>query len=180
MFQLVCNPLDAGTNKLGTIIPNPPDNTQVWRWIVANQDLDLVTIPTYVASSHTWVPEATLNPGEGFFVLGGGDFTNTFVGNVLQGSLTNPIAGNGLFQAIGSMVPIGGYLSNVLSGYPATDNDQVWVWLTGNQDLDLVNIPTWIASQNKWSPDYNIPVGDGFFLLRAGAPVNYVRSFTVQ
>jgi len=180
MFTLVCNPLNQAVNDLDNIIKTPPDNTQVWRWLVGAQDLDLVNIPTYSAAQTRWIPNATLNPGEGFFVVGGGDFTNVFVGDVLQGALSNPIAGNSQFQAIGSMVPVGGYLSNVLAQYPAVDNDQVWVWLTGVQDLDVVNIPTYSAAQSKWLPDYNIPVGDGFFLVRAGGPVNYVRNFTVQ
>jgi len=180
LFTLVCNPLSNGANDLKTIIPSPPDNTQVWRWVTAIQDLDTTTIPTYVAATQTWNPNPVINPGEGFFVVAGANFTNTFVGNVLQGSLTNPIAGNQAFQAIGSMVPVGGYLSNTLAQYPAVDNDQVWVWLTGVQDLDTVNIPTYIAATSTWSPDYNIPVGDGFFLVRSGGPVNYVRNFTVQ
>jgi hypothetical protein len=179
-FVLVCNPLNNPTNDLNTVIATAPDNTQVWRWLVGIQDLDTTTIPTYSAAQHKWIPDSTLNPGEGFFVVGGADFTNTFVGEVLQGALSINLVGNGNFEAIGSKVPVGGSLTNVLAQYPATDNDQVWLWRTDLQDFDTVNIPTWSAAQNKWIPDANLTAGDGFFLVRAGGPVTYTRNFTVQ
>src|SRR5260370_42625696 len=55
-FTLVCNPLDDGTNTLGSILQNPPDNTQVFRWSVAAQDLS-PTISTYSAAQAKWVPD---------------------------------------------------------------------------------------------------------------------------
>jgi len=179
-FVLVCNPFNAATNDLNTILPGPPDNTQVWRWLVAKQDLDTVTIPTYSFAQKTWVPNPVINPGEGFFVVGGSDFTNTFVGDVPQGTMTNSLVGGGNFEAIGSQVPIGGNLATVLAQYPATDNDQVWTWNVGLQDFNTAAVSTYSAAQAKWSPDANIAVGDGFFLVRAGGPVNWVRNFTVQ
>jgi hypothetical protein len=178
-FVLVSNPLKSGTNGLKEIMPNPPDNTQIWRWNVGLQDLD-ATIPTYSAGSGNWVPNAVLNPGEGFFVVAGANFTNTFVGEVLQGALSNPIVGGGNFQAVGSMVPVGGDLkNNVLKDYPALDNDQVWTWNVGLQDLNGT-ISTYSAGSSTWVPEANIPVADGFFLVRGGGPVNYVRNFTVN
>jgi hypothetical protein len=179
-FVFVSNPLNNSTNSLKNIIPNPPDNTQVWRWLVGAQDLDVANIATYSAGLQQWSPNPQINPGEGIFVVAGGDFTNTFVGEVPQGALSKSLVGNGNFEALGSLVPVGGSLTNVLAQYPATDNDQVWRWLVGAQDLDVANISTYSAGLGQWQPDANIPVGDGFFLVRAGGPVNYVRNFTVQ
>lgn len=179
-FVFVSNPLNNNTNSLKDIIPNPPDNTQVWRWLVGAQDLDVANIATYSSALQQWVPNPQINPGEGFFVVGGGDFTNTFVGEVSQGALTIPLVGNGNFEAIGSKAPVGGSLTNVLAQYPATDNDQVWTWNTGLQDLNVGSISTYSAALSQWTPDSNIPVGDAFFLVRAGGPVNYTRNFTVQ
>jgi hypothetical protein len=177
-FTFVSNPLNSNTNSLKDIIPNPPDNTQVFRWNVSAQDFDAV-IPTYVASSASWSPNPQIKAGEGFFVAAGGDFTNTFVGEVRQGSTTVALAGNGNFEAIASPVPIGGSVATVLTGYTPTDNDQVFTWNVTAQDLDST-IPTYIASSSSWSPAGNVNVGDGFFLVRAGGPVNWVRNFTVQ
>jgi hypothetical protein len=177
-FTLVCNPLDAGTNDLATVLPGVPDNTIVYTWNVGIQDLDPTT-PTYSAAQSKWIPNQTVSPGQGFFVVGGGTFTNTFVGNVIQGSITNPIAGNGNFQAVSALAPVGGSLTNVLAAYPATDGDVVYTWNVGIQDFDPT-LPTWSAAQSKWLPDANIAVGDGFFLVRQGGPVNYILNFTVQ
>jgi len=179
-FVLVCNPFNAATNDLNTIIPNAPDGTQVWRWLVDKQDLDVNNIASYSAANKAWAPNPVLNPGEGFFVVAGSDFTNTFVGDVPQGSLTNALVGNSAFEAIGSKVPVGGNLATVLAGYPATDGDQVWTWNTALQDFNVSDVASYSAAQSKWNPDATVAVGDAFFLVRAGGPVNYVRNFTVQ
>jgi hypothetical protein len=137
--------------------------------------------PTYFQATHTWNPDVVIKPGEGFFVIASADFTNTFVGEVAQGSITNPvpIIGNGGYVAVSSPVPLGGSLTNILAGYPATDQDLVNTWNVGTQDLDAVQY-TYFQATGKWQPDANIPVGDGFFLIRSGPQVTWVRNFTVQ
>jgi hypothetical protein len=128
------------------------------------------------------VPNPVILPGEGFFVVNGnpsGTYTNTFVGEVKQGSTTIAIAGNSAYQAIGSPVPIGGNITNVLSGYVPSDNDIVQLWNVGLQDLDPV-VPTYVQSSGKWVPEVSFNVADGFFLVRANPGVNWVRNFTVQ
>ena len=181
-FVMVCNPLSQATNDLNHIIPNPPDSTTVFRWDVVNQGLDGNTVPTYSAGSQSWIPNSIINPGEGFILgSGGGPFTNTFVGNVLQGALSLPVTGNGNANMIGSMVPVsGGLLTNVLAQYPASDSDNVFLWDVVNQGLDGNTIPTYSAGSGAWIPDANIAVGQGFILSRAAGPVTYTRNFTVQ
>lgn len=180
-FTIASNPLKNGGNTLKEIIPNPPDGTLVFRWIAANQDLDLVTIPSYSVALSTWVPNSVIDPGEAFFVVANGDFTNTYVGEVMQGAnLSIPLTGDGNFDAIASIPPLGGALkNNVLGGYAGTDGDLVFVWLNNAEDFDLVNIPSYSLALDSWTPEANIPVGDGFFLVRAGGPATYTRSFTV-
>jgi hypothetical protein len=175
-FVLVNNPLQATNNTLNAIIPTAPDGSTVFKWSVANQDLD-VSSPTFIVGSG-WTPNATVSPGEGFFVVGGADFTNTFVGEVRQGALSTPLVGNFAFEAVGSQVPVGGTLSSVLTGYPAEDGDTVFPWSVANQDLSTTS-PTFITGSG-WTPDVNIAVGEGFFLSRGAGPVNWVRNFTVQ
>ena len=177
-YTLVCTPLDAGTNDLQTVFPSPPDGTTVQIWDIAAQDFSGTT-PQYDAGQKKWIPNATVAPGLGYFVVAGADFTNTFVGNVLQGSLTNSIVGGSAYQAIGSMVPVGGSLTNVLAGYQATDGDTVQMWDVATQDFSGTT-PQYDALQSKWIPDTSVPVGDGFFLVRTGGDTKYVRNFTVQ
>jgi hypothetical protein len=119
-------------------------------------------------------------PGVGFFVIAGADFTNTFVGEVLQGTLTNsvPLVGGGSYIALASMVPVGGSLTNVLAGYTPAPFDQVNLWDVPTQDFSTT-IPTFIGGQ--WTPDVNFPVGDGFFLIRSSSTTTtWIRNFTVQ
>jgi len=46
------------------------------------------------------------------------------------------------------------------------------------QDIDPT-VPQYFSSTGKWNKDYNFNVGDGFFLVRGGNPVTYVRTYTV-
>lgn len=179
-YVLVGNPLNGTNNNLGTIIPSPPNATVVNRWNSAIQDLD-ASQPTFFTASGKWVPDVVINPGEGFFVIAGANFTNTFVGNVPQGSLTNPvpIIGGGNYVAVAANVPIGGSLSNVLAGYVPSNADVVNTWNVGIQDLDSIQ-PTYFTATGKWTPDISLPVGDGFFLIRSGAATTWVQNFTVQ
>jgi hypothetical protein len=176
-YVLVANPLSNGANDLNTIIPNPPALTQVNIWDTSLQDFSS-TIPVFNAG--VWTPNVTLPPGQGFFVIAGADFTNTFVGNVLQGSVTNPVplVGGGNYLALGNAVPVGGSLVNVLAGYTPSNLDQVNLWDVSLQDFSST-IPVFNAG--TWTPDINLPVGDGFFLIRSSASTTtWVQNFTVQ
>src|SRR5437763_128751 len=77
-YTLVANPLSNGANDLNTIMPNAPAFSQVNIWDVSLQDFS-ATIPTF--NGGVWSPNVTLPPGQGFFVIAGANFTNTFVGN---------------------------------------------------------------------------------------------------
>lgn len=173
---MINNPLNNTNNDLNTLIPTAPDGTSVFKWDVANQDLDAI-VPTFVTGSG-WVPNGTINVGEGFFVASSEDFTNTFVGEVRQGNITNALVGNFSFEALGSPVPIGGSITNIMAGYPAADGDTIFPWSVANQDLDGTT-STYLVGPG-WTPEINIAVGDGFFLSRVDGPVNWVRNFTVQ
>jgi hypothetical protein len=179
-YVLVGNPLNGTNNDLNTIIPSPPNFTVVNRWNSSIQDLDPVQ-PIFSTSTGKWNPDSVLSPGEGFFVIAGANFTNTFVGNVPQGSLTNPIPiiGNGGYVALAANVPIGGSLTNVLAGYVPSNFDVVNLWNVGIQDLDPSQ-PIYSTATGKWNPDVNLAVGDGFFLIRAGGPTKWTQNFTVQ
>lgn len=175
-FVMVNNPLQAADNNLSTIIPAAPDGTTVFKWSVGLQDLDPTT-STFVVGPG-WTPDLAVAPGEGFFVSSSEDFTNTFVGEVRQGDLTTALVGNFNFEAIGSQVPIGGSITDVMAGYPAADGDTVYPWSVSAQDLDPIT-STYVVGPG-WTPAINIAVGDGFFLSRVDGPVNWVRNFTVQ
>ncbi len=173
-YVLLSNPLDNTNNDLNTIIPAAPAGTSVQTWNVALQDFDQA-IPTFAAGK--WTPNINIKPGQGFFVVPNGAFTNTFIGDVRQGSVTNVLAGNGNYEAIASTVPMGGSITNVLAQYPALSGDTIQIWNVALQDFDQT-VPTFAGG--KWTPDWNFAVGEGFFLVRNGPGVNYVRTFTVN
>jgi hypothetical protein len=152
-----------------------PDNTIVFQWNTTLQDFDPV-LPTYVAGSGTWTPNVAITQGQGIFVLAPSDFTNTFVGEVKQGTTTTPIAPG--FNGIASPVPIAGDVPTILAGIVATDNDLAFKWDTTVQDFGLIS--TYVAGSGTWTPTVNFAVGEGLFYLSGAAnTVNWVRNFTV-
>jgi hypothetical protein len=121
------------------------------------------------------VPNATVNPGTGFFVFAPSAYTNTFVGEVQQGSTTVPIPSN--FGLIASPPPIGGPVGTVLTGLPAADNDLAFKWDTAAQDF--LTIATYSAASSTWVPSVNFEVAEGILYFHNGAPASWVRNFTV-
>ncbi len=175
-FNLAANPLNAATNKLSALMSgaNVPDNTLVYLWDTTIQDIS-ATIPTFNAASKTWAPDYAIAPGQGFFVFAPANFTNTWVGDVLQGSITNTIKGS--FNSIASPVPIGGDVSVVLTNMPAVDNDLAMKWDTTAQDFTTVS--TYSAATKVWAPPVNFNVGEGIFYFYNGTSAQWVRNFTV-
>jgi hypothetical protein len=132
-----------------------------------------------VNSGGGWAGPATtttLNPGEAAFIYNPftTNFTVTFVGTVLQGSLTNSLATS--FNLASSIVPQAGGVTSVL-GLTPTPTDEVFIY-------DPVNgYSTSIAtSATAWQPsEPNLKVGQGFFYFTGNANGNsWVRTFNVN
>jgi hypothetical protein len=172
-YALIANQLNTTNNTLASVIPNPPPNTQFYKYTTGVgyasyqfDEFDLV-----------WAPDGntTLNPGEGGFIRnpGGSPMSITFVGEVLQGSLTNAVPTGYSIRA--SKVPQAGGVTSVLQ-FPAGPNDQVYKYIPNSgytsfqfDEFDLV-----------WAPsEPNFAVGESFFVNKV-AGTNWVRSFTVQ
>src|SRR4051794_29904448 len=87
-FAMIANPLNTTNNKISSVLVLPDANagTQVWKWTGATY-----TSAIWQGVADGWTqPNLTLNPGEGCFIkLSGTPYTNTWVGEVMQGSLTN-------------------------------------------------------------------------------------------
>jgi len=126
---LAANPLDAGDNSVSNLFTAALNPTAangagftVFTWngsfFSANQ------LDQFGGGWST--PGQQLPPGSGMFVFNGtgAPVTNTFVGNVMQGLLTNALpAGDSL---VGSKVPIG---TNVVAlGLSASLGDTIFMW----------------------------------------------------
>jgi len=168
---LIANQLNTTNNTIASLLPNVAPNTQLFKFNngytgYGFDEIDLI-----------WTPNgnATLNPGEGCFLISPSATTLTFVGEVRQGSLTNTLP-NGVKVLRSSIVPQAGLISTTL-GLPAEPNDQLFTFNNGFtgygfDEIDLI-----------WTPsEPNISVGQAFFYTKSGSGVNtnWIRNFTVQ
>lgn len=171
-YIIVANPLDAGTNKISNLIPTAPDFTTLYKYNGAGFD-----VFTYLGA---WDADTTLNPGEACIISSSARFTNTFVGNVLQGNLTNKWAAG--FTLMGSKVPQAGALDNTTVGnlgFPVSklsDFDTVYAMGEAGSASGTYSVYTWLGA---WDATPVLGVGEGFW-LSAAASGEWVRSFTVQ
>jgi len=167
---MVANQLNTTNNTIGSLLANVAPGAQLYKYnggytAYTFDDLDLV-----------WKPDgnATLNPGEGAFIRSPVASTITFVGEVLQGSLTNTLPLNALSMR-SSIVPQAG--SATALAIPGEAGDQLYRYNAGYtaytfDDLDLV-----------WTPSVpTLNVGEAFFYKKSPTATQskWVRNFTVQ
>ena len=157
-FNLIANPLDNGTNTLDSLFPNAGFGDTVYQW----------NGTTFVSSlfAGAWSPSMTTVPGGGIFYQAGAAFTNTFVGNVMMGSLTNHIPAG--FSIVSSQVPQADNLDNL--GLVGGFGDTAYFWNPATQSY------TSSLYAGAWSPATVVPVGSSFW-IQAGAAFNWTRTF---
>ncbi|MEI2722206.1 MAG: hypothetical protein V9H26_01310 [Verrucomicrobiota bacterium] len=176
-YNLLANPLNnTAGNDLNTLFSGPQANTsQVLTWDTDLFDFSAVQ-PSYAAGA--WSANVPLPVGKGFFYVNQGTtFTQTFVGEVVQGSFTNVVTGSGAYNLIGASVPEGGNFTAAITGLSPANTDQVLKWDVNTFDFATVQ-PSYAAG--AWSPaTLTINPAEGFFYVRQGPTVNWVRNFTV-
>lgn len=163
-FAMIANQLNTTNNTIASLIPTPPDFTELYKFSGGYSG--------YLYDGE-WTPDgnATLNPGEGAFIrnVTGSPLTLTFVGEVMQGSLTNPLPAG--FSIRSSMVPQAGLVTTTL-GLPAADFDELYTFSGGYSGY---------LYDGEWTPNEpNIAVGQAFWVRKVGGAANWVRNFTVQ
>jgi hypothetical protein len=131
-----------------------------------------------------WNGNFIINPGRGFVLHTTNQFTNTWVGEVMQGALTNAVAGTNRFSLLGSIVPQTGSLSAVL-GFPGSDGDNAQLFSVGAQKfLDPCSYfdgHGWFDPSGASGVDGpTLEVGRSFFVQHPGPNKNWVRNFTVN
>jgi hypothetical protein len=179
-YFMIANQLNTTNNTLGSLIQSPSDGlTFVYKFINGGYQAN-----SWNSYTPGWdYPGWTLNPGETAFFqdLGTpGGQTITFVGEVMQGALSNPLPAGGALGFRSSMVPQ--QASAVVLGIQGEDNDFMYVYNGGGYTVyDYQSyIPGWEGGNN----DPNGPtllVGQGFgYKKLTGANNAWVRNFTVQ
>jgi hypothetical protein len=185
-FNLIANPLNAGAdNTIGTLFKSLPFGTQVYRFNGTGFDIATYDdIEGKYTSATASMLTAQILPGEGLFVKNNsaGDQTVTFVGEVPQGNLSNPIP-KGL-SIRSSQVPQDGKITSDL-GFPAKPGDQVSKFDATTQKFvgpftfdDLAGANgAWTLAGNVNEP--SVGVGESVF-VRAVNAGTWTRTFNVN
>ena len=129
-LMILANPLNNGANGIDAVLPLPEsgDSAIVYRFDPVGQTFrDAISFFGGVGWLSGTDPNPTLVPGEGFFIQApnGTALNLTFVGEVPQGNLSYPLAGNGRLTLVGSMVPQENYVGDSTQAgsmlFPAAD-----------------------------------------------------------
>jgi hypothetical protein len=186
IYTLIANPLDAsanGGNAWSNIFQsaNMPDGTTVVQW----DPIHLRFVSDEVAFGG-WNNGGTnvSAPGNAVFVLSTGNWTNTFTGTVMQGSLSNVFGNHGQNSFVGSQIPISGTADSLglTAGLP--DGTVVSPWSVANQTYANGSY-TWAFG--SWSDPHGgstpppVAVGQGFLInTPPGQPGYWATNFVVQ
>jgi hypothetical protein len=174
-FQMIANPLNGSANNLNSILTNGITDGALLYKFSGNGFAN----PSVFIDGYGWDPDATLAPGEGAFFISPGNDTLTFVGEVAQGSLSNPVPAG--FSLKASQVPQAASLTAL--GFPAGDGDLVYRFNAASQSYEA---PVSYIDGYGWDPGDPqgpvVSVGESFFAFRqtANGSANWVRNFTVQ
>lgn len=183
-FSIIANPLNNTNNSLNTILGSAPNQAVVYRFNTTTMGYQSSTkLPV------GWSQNFVFDPGEGFFIRLAAPLNVTFVGEVPQGNLSNPLVGGNAFQIKSSQVPQALPLGrptavNPTLGFPAAPTDRVWLYANPPGQYVAYNFNAaigWIGSNNNGGDGPTIPVATGFFLQKTGAASqSWDRTFTVN
>jgi len=166
-YTMIANQLNTTNNTIGSLIATPPDFTTIYKYTGSG-----FAIASYLFGS--WDDGTfTLNPGEGCIVQSATAFTTTFVGEVMQGNLTNNFPAG--YSIRSSMVPQAGTLTALgLTPASLTDFDTVYQWNSATQGYDIYSLVF-----GSWSPaEPTLKVGESIWLQTAAAG-KWIRNFTI-
>jgi hypothetical protein len=164
-YSMIANPLNTTNNTIASLIPTAPNFCNLLKWNGTSFD-----VATYVFGA--WdTPAVTLNPGEGAFINTDTAFTITFVGEVMQGNLVNPVPAG--YSIRSSQVPqTGGANALGLTTLQAFDNLLKW----NGTSYDVYTV----LFGGAWDPsEPTIAVGESVF-LNTTAATSWNRTFNVN
>ena len=172
-YQMIANQLNTTNNTIGALITAPPDGTSLFKW--NGTGFDVATFASFLGGwDHA---NYTLNPGEGAIINSPSNWTNTFVGEVLQGSLSNAFPAG--FSIRASQIPLAGTLTSLQ--LPATqfhDGDSIYQFNVANQGYDVYTLlgGAWLGGPLS---EPTLAIGESVFLDPASAGT-WNQTFTVQ
>jgi hypothetical protein len=183
-FNLVANQLNAtGNNRLDTVLPAAPLETQVLKFANNNYSSDISDGSAWFDNSTGNPSTTTISPGDGFFYFnpGGTPVTATLVGEVPQGDVGFSMAPG--YNLVSSKVPQDISLT-AANGFPQVLEALYLTFnsATQNYNSTLINDGSaWFNNDTGEPADARPTVGQGFFIFNPGAtPMAWVRTFSVN
>ncbi len=176
-FSLIANPLKSTNDTVANVIKGAPDGTAVFKWTGSGY-----SGLTYSIGDGGWVnnnfvlADLPLAPGEGLFIVPPSQFTLTFVGDVMQGNLTNSLPTG--FSIRSSQVPQAGGIVSAL-GFTPTIGDVVFRYSGGYVGATFVGGGNWEDSNLNPVSEPVLAVAESVFIVK-NAPGLWVRSFSVN
>jgi hypothetical protein len=172
--NLVANPLFGTDNRLGTVLPNCPEGSMIFKMNPGSSD------DSSEFSGGRWLSDTgdpstlTLNPGEGAILVNpSGPFEVAFVGQVPQGALTNSLPGYGPVLR-SSFAPVTGLLD-----FPAQEGDILQTWDVASQGYTTYEYYAgdWVDNHGvPWNSPPGIRPGEAFW-VSVVQPTNWVQAF---
>jgi hypothetical protein len=166
-YNLITNPLDAEDNSVVGLFEALPNGSQVLKWNGAGFS------PNSKGFTGWSDTEMEILPGEGAFVFpgGAGEVTVTFVGEVMQGALSNALAAG--FNLVGSMVPQSGTATELDLADDLSTGAQVLKWNGSGYESFSLGFTGWAPSEPS------LEVGEGAF-VSVNSPTSWDREFSVN
>ena len=186
-YTFVANQLNftdiTGTtnNNITNVVVAPPEGTRAYQWDFTNQ---VFATPAIYHTNGGWGTNNLFDcpPGKGFVLwTTNTQWSNTFVGQVPSGSLTNTILGQTRFSLMACIIPVGGRITADL-GFPGTDGDDVYLFRTVPQQF--TDAFTFLTNYGWFDPNAIqgpggpvVGVGESFFIQHPGTNVDWVIQF---
>lgn len=172
-LNLVSNPLtNQEGNTLNDLFSDLEFGATIFRW--AGEGF---ADPSINFGGETgFTPNFELLPGEAIFVQITQETTVTFVGEVPQGQLSNPLPAGISFRS--SIVPQDIDLDDPEIGFPSEFGDTIFTWSNANNAYNDASI-FFGAEAGGFTPDVLVPVGEGFVVQKENA-ADWNREFSVN
>ncbi len=155
-FSMIANPFESPANSVGEMFKGWPDGTKLNKFDTRFCRL----VETEIKLGKWTNPSERLSPGEGaiFFNPTSDYKSHSFVGEVMQGSLSVPIPSG--FSVRSSLLPQPGSIESL--GFPISDGDVIHLF-----DRDRQQYSLYPYEQGKWSSGTPvISVGESFWVAK--------------
>ena len=183
-LNLIGNPLDNKSgNNIADVITYVPDGSTVYLYngTTYGSTQFIANNPGVPADGGQWTDAAVIKPGTGFFIDSSEAYVATFVGEVEQGSLSNPVPSGLSIKS--SQVPQADAIDKL--GLAPGDGDTVYYYTTGAGYTSyqfVANDPANPAAGGVWTTADNaapqLGIGQAVFISSAGQ-ATWNRTFTV-